>query len=46
MRQPNVATLQAVIAALPDDRLRPLLLELLGATPTAPVASADGHKPP
>jgi Helix-turn-helix domain len=40
MRQPDVATLQAVIAALPDDRLRPLLLELLGAPAAAPLASA------
>jgi transposase len=40
MRQPDVNILQAVIAALPDDRLRPLLLELLGATPAVPAASA------
>jgi hypothetical protein len=43
MRQPDVATLQAAIAALPDDRLRPLLLKLLGATPAVP--SQDERKP-
>jgi transposase-like protein len=39
--------LQLVVAALPDAALRPLLLELLqnGATPTAPVASADVRPP-
>jgi hypothetical protein len=49
MRQPDIATLQAVIAALPDDRLRPLLLELLGVVSAAPLANApssDEHKPP
>jgi hypothetical protein len=45
MRQPDVATLQVIVAALPDDRLRPLLLELLGVTPTVPVASADAPAP-
>jgi hypothetical protein len=45
MRQPDVATLQAIIAALPDDRLRPLLLELLGVVSAAPSADADEHKP-
>jgi hypothetical protein len=46
MRQPDVNILQAVIAALPDDRLRPLLLELLGMVSAAPSADADEHKPP
>jgi hypothetical protein len=46
MRQPdNNIILHAVIAALPDDRLRPLLLELLGVVSAAPSADADGHKP-
>jgi hypothetical protein len=45
MRQPDTNILQAVIAALPDDRLRPLLLELLGVVSAAPLADTDGHKP-
>jgi len=48
MRQPDINILHAVIAALPDDRLRPLLLELLGVVSAAPLANApssDEHKP-
>src|SRR6201989_2062233 len=40
MRQPTTTPLQLVVAALPDAALRPLLLELLGATPAAPSVSA------
>jgi hypothetical protein len=37
MRQPTTTPLQAIVAAIPDDRLRPLLMELLqnGAAPKA-----------
>src|SRR6201989_1818816 len=41
MRQPT--PLEIIITAIPDDRLRPLLLELLqkSAAPVAPAASAE-----
>jgi hypothetical protein len=53
MRQPATTPLQAIVAAIPDDRLRPLLIELLqnGALPKvampapAPKAARPAPKP-